>query len=136
MNTRSKKHVVDLGNSFSEKTRTRETTETTIKNILQAVEGEPLREKATRSSYYALKAEYRNYLLLKNLFLTQPTLEKAQVEAGFKGESQFKLRGVSFEDILEIQVRLSRNRIIDLIERLKPASQSCFKGDSFQIELQ
>jgi transglutaminase/protease-like cytokinesis protein 3 len=130
MSSKNRKLSIDLGNYFSDKT------ETTIAKILQSVEGQSVREKSTRSSYYALKAEHRNYLLLKNLYLTQSTLANARKDAELNVPEVWKNSADYFQEILPVQARISRLNIYDLIDRLRPASAKKIKKESLQIALQ
>lgn len=129
MNTKNRKQLIDLGSFFSERT------EETIAKTLHAIEGKSVREKSTRSNYYALKAEHRNYLLLKNLFLTQESLFTSREDAGLHSCGECLEKNHIFQKYLYAEAAISRSNIWELIGRLQPASSKAIKKDSFQIAL-
>jgi hypothetical protein len=128
MNTRQKQLIIDLEDGFAPSLEER------ISHFLASLNGQPLPIRRVRSDCYALKAEYRNYQLIRNLFLTQHTLSRARSSAQLDLPPNGMTQRSQLEASLLQQALLSREIIFSLLDRLSAGSDQPFRNDSLQIK--
>jgi hypothetical protein len=109
--------------------------EADVKAALAHSERRGITHDVGRQAYFALKAEYRNYKYLSNLFLSQQALQQNRLSAELPYHIQEEFLDPDFDRSLKTQLEFSVYLIGLLINQLTPASSKEIKKDSFQIAL-
>jgi len=110
--------------------------ESEVEELIEAVERREVNQEETRQTFYALKAEFRNYKLLQNLYLTLPVLHRNRDRAGLPPMYEAEAREPEFDRQVQNQLELSQELIADYLKRLRPSRNRVIRSGGLKPQIQ
>jgi hypothetical protein len=110
--------------------------EDNIEKLIGEMEERGVNEEETRQAFFALKAEFRNYKLLQNLYLSLPVLHRNRDRAGLPSAYSDEARDPEFDTQVLNQLELSRELLVSFYERLRPARNRTIRPGALKPQIQ
>lgn len=110
--------------------------ESEVEQLIESVEQREVNEEATRQTFYALKAEFRNYKLLQNLYLSLPVLHRNRDRAGLPPMYEAEARDPEFDRQVQNQLELSQELIAAYLEWLSPSRNRVIRAGGLKPQIQ
>ena len=110
--------------------------ESEVEQLIESVEQREVNQEETRQTFYALKAEFRNYKLLQNLYLSLPVLHRNRDRAGLPSMYEAEARDLEFDSQVQNQLELSQELIGDYLRRLRPSRNRVIRAGGLKPQIQ